>query len=59
MDYYYGQLRFAIGGRPTFLVLGPESDTCHVNNQHSTARQTASRLFLTFGKITRRSPFKS
>src|SRR5947207_1673312 len=22
MDYYYGQLPFAIGGRPTFLVLG-------------------------------------
>ena len=51
MDYYYDQLRFAIGGRPTFLVLGSESDTCHVSNQTiSTACQTASRLFLTFGK---------
>ena len=52
MDYYYGQLRFAIGGRPTFLVLGPTSDTCHVSNQTIDGSPNGKPFVFGVGKIT-------
>jgi len=38
-------LRFAIGGRPTFLVLGSESDTCLGAHPGTLERAVFSELF--------------